>query len=88
MERKRFTSEQINSVLQQSDLGIPVKDLCRKHGFTEQTFYRWKRQFAGMGVSELRELRETREENKRLRKLVTDLTLDKQMLQEVLKKKF
>lgn len=88
MERKRFTSEQINSVLQQNELGIPVKDLCRKHGFTEQTFYRWKRQFAGMGVSELRELRETREENKRLRKLVTDLTLDKQMLQEVLKKKF
>ena len=88
MKRKRFTEEQIAAVLQQSELGVEVKDLCRKFGFTEQTFYRWKRQYAGMGVSELRELRQTREENSKLKRIVADLTLDKQMLQELLKKKF
>jgi putative transposase len=78
MKRKRFTEEQIAAVLKQSEMGVEVKDLCRKFGFTEQTFYRWKKQYAGMGVSELRELRQTREENSKL----------KQMLQELLKKKF
>lgn len=88
MRRRRFNPEEIANFLQQADLGIPVKELCRKHGFTEQTYYRWKKQFAGMGTSEVRELKEMRLENQRLKKLVADLTLDKQMLQEVLKKKF
>lgn len=88
MKRKRFTEEQITSVLQQAELGIEVKEICRKFGFTEQTFYRWKKQYAGMGISELRELRQTREENSKLKRIVADLTLDKQMLQELLKKKF
>ncbi len=88
MKRRRFNPEQITVILHQVELGISVKDVCRKHGITEQTFYRWKRQYAGMGTAEVRELQETRKENARLKKLVADLTLDKQMLQEVLKKKF
>jgi putative transposase len=88
MNRRRFNPEEITGFLQQADLGIPVKDICRKHGFTEQTYYRWKKQFAGMGTAEVRELKEMRSENARLKKLVADLTLDKHMLQEVLKKKF
>jgi len=88
MNRRRFNPEEITGFLQQVELGIPVKDICRKHGFTEQTYYRWKKQFAGMGTAEVRELKEMRSENARLKKLVADLTLDKHMLQEVLKKKF
>lgn len=88
MKRRRFNPEQITAFLYQVEAGLPVKDLCRKHGFTEATYYRWKKQYAGMGTAEVRELRETRRENERLRRLVADLTLDKQMLQEVLKKKF
>ena len=88
MKRKRFTEEQIAAVLKQAELGVEVKDLCRKFGFTETTFYRWKKQYAGMGISELRELRQTREEYAKLKRIVADLTLDRQMLQELLKKKF
>ena len=88
MKRKRFTEEQIAAVLKQAELGVEVKDLCRKFGFTETTFYRWKKQYAGMWISELRELRQTREENAKLKRIVADLTLDRQMLQELLKKKF
>jgi len=88
MKRKRFTEEQITAVLQQAEMGVAIKDLCRKFGITEATFYRWKKQYAGMGVSELRELRQTRDENTKLKRIVADLTLDKQMLQELLKKKF
>ena len=69
MKRKRFTEEQIAAVLKQAELGVEVKDLCRKFGFTETTFYRWKKQYAGMGISELRELRQTREENAKLKRV-------------------
>jgi len=72
MKRKRFTEEQIVAVLQQVEVGIPVKDICRKHGFTEQTFYRWKRQYAGLGITELKELKQVRDENKRLKRLVAE----------------
>jgi putative transposase len=65
-----------------------VAEVCRKRGISEQTFYRWKRKFAGMGVAELRRLRQREEENRKLKPLVADLTLDKHMLQEVLRKKF
>ena len=88
MKRRKFNPEQITAFLQQAELGVPVKDICRKHGFTEQTYYRWKKQYAGMGTAEVRELQETRKENARLKKIVADLVLDKKMLQEVLKKKF
>lgn len=88
MRKSRFTEEQIAHALRQVESGTPVKELCRKLGISEQTFYTWKRRFAGMGVAELRKVKQLEDENRRLKQLVADLTLDKQMLQEVLAKKF
>jgi putative transposase len=82
-----FTEEQITYALCQVEMGTPVAEVCRKLGVSEQTFYRWKRQFAGMGIAELRRPRQHEEENLQLKQLVADLTLDKHMLQEVLRKK-
>lgn len=86
--RKRFSVEQITSVLKQVELGMPVGDVCRKMGISEQSFYRWKKVYGTMEPSEARELKQLREENGRLRRLVSDLSLDKVMLQDVLSKKF
>jgi len=85
--KKAFTEEQIVYALRQAEAGTPVLEVCRKLGVTEQTFYRWKRKFAGLGMAELRRLRQLEEENRKLKQLVADLTLDKHMLQEVLRKK-
>jgi len=79
--------EQIALALRQFDAGAPVGDICRKLEIAEATFYRWKRKFGDLGVSELRELRQLRDENRRLKGVVADLTLDKQILQESLRKK-
>lgn len=86
--KKNFTNEQMIYTLRQAEAGTPVAEVCRKMGITEQTFYRWKKKFAGMGIAELARLRQLEDENKRLKSLVADLTLDKHMLQEVLRKKF
>lgn len=87
MKTKRFSEEQILYALRQAEGGEKATEVCRKMGISEQTFYTWKRKYAGMGISELRELRQLREENRKLKQLVADLTLDKHMLQEVLSKK-
>ena len=87
MKRKRFTEEQITYALKQAESGTPVAEICRKLQVTEQSFYRWKRKYAGMGLVELRRLKQLEKENRELKKLVADLSLDKQMLQDVLKKK-
>jgi putative transposase len=87
MKKSKFTEEQIAYALRQVESGTSVLDACRKLGITEQTFYRWKKKFAGMGVAELRRLRQLEDENRRLKALVADLTLDKHMLQEVISKK-
>jgi len=87
MKRKRYTDEQIAYALRQAESGTTVTEICRKLGVSQQTFYTWRRKFAGMGIAELRELRQLREENKKLKQLVADLSLDKHMLQEVLSKK-
>lgn len=87
MKRKRFTEEQIAFALRQTEGGTPVAEVCRKLGVSEQTFYRWKRKLAGMGVSEVRRLRQLDQENRKLKQLVADLSLDKRMLQDVLSKK-
>lgn len=87
MPRKGHSEEQIVFALKQAENGAKVPEVCRKLGVSEQTFYRWKQQYAGLGVSELRELRQLREENARLKRLVADLSLDKHILQEVLSKK-
>ena len=85
--KKRFTEGQIAFALRQAGNGIPVAEITRKMGISEQTFYRWKKRFTGMGISEIRQLRQLEDENRRLKRLVADLTLDKQMLQDVLSKK-
>ena len=85
--KKRYTDEQIAYALRQAEAGTPIREVCRKLGVSEATFYNWRRKFAGMGVAELRELRHLRQENAKLKKLVADLSLDKHMLQEVLSKK-
>jgi putative transposase len=87
MKRKRFTEEQIAYTLRQAESGTPVVEVCRKLGISEQTFYRWKKKYLGMGVVELRRLKQLEQENRKLKQLVADLSLDKQMLQDVLKKK-
>jgi putative transposase len=79
MRKSTFTEEQIAYALRQVESGTPVTDVCRKLGVSEQTFYRWKRKFAGMGVAELRRLRQLEDENRRLKQLVADLTLDRHM---------
>lgn len=87
MKGQRHSEEQILYALRQVEGGEKATEVCRKMGISEQTFYTWKRKYAGMGISELRELRQLREENRKLKTLVADLTLDKHMLQEVLSKK-
>jgi putative transposase len=87
MPRKGRTEEQIMHALRQAEAGKKVSDICRELGVSQQAFYSWKRRFAGLGLTELRELRQLREENRKLKTLVADLTLDKHILQEVLSKK-
>ncbi len=87
MPRKGHTEEQIIRALREAEGDKKVADICRDLGVSQQAFYSWKRRYAGLGLSELRELRQLREENRKLKTLVADLTLDKHILQEVLSKK-
>jgi len=88
VKKKRFSVEQITSVLQQVAGGIAVGEVCRQVGISEQTFYRWKKVYGGMLPGEARELKQLRDENTKLKRLVADLSLDKAMLQDVVQKKF
>ena len=87
MKKKQYTEEQIAFALRQADTGTPVAEVIRRMGISEQTFYRWKKLYAGMGISELRRMKQLEEENRKLKQLVADLSLDKIMLQEVVAKK-
>lgn len=87
MKRSRFTEEQIAFALKQQEVGTPVDDICRKLGISDATFYKWKKKYSGLGPSELRHLKQLEEENAKLKRLVADLSLDKAMLQDVLKRK-
>ena len=87
MKRTRYTEEQIVYCLKQAEAGVPIREIIRKYGISEQTYYRWKRQYGGLDVSELRRLKELETENRKLKQLVADLTLDKQILKDVLSKK-
>jgi putative transposase len=87
MKRSSFTPEQIAFALKQADSGTPVAEIVRRLEISEQTFYRWKKKYGGLMPSELKRLRQLEDENKRLKQMVADLSLDKHMLQEVLSKK-
>ena len=86
MKSSRYSAEQVAFAMRQAESGTPVPEVCRKMGIAEQTFYRWKKKYTGMGVAEVRKLRILEEENRKLKQLVADLSLDKQMLQDVLRK--
>ena len=86
MKRSKFSEEQIAYALRQVEAGTPASDVCRQLGVSEATFYAWKKKYAHLGVSELRRLRQLEDENNRLKRLVADLTLDKHMLSEALRK--
>ena len=88
MRVSRFTGQQMVAALRQAEGGTPVADVCRKLEITETTFYRWKRRFGDLGVTELRELKQLRDENRKLKQLVADLSLDKTILREALKRKW
>lgn len=87
MKKSRFSEEQISYALRRAEAGEKAADICRELGVSEQAFYRWKRKYQGMGVAELRRLKLLEEENRKLKRLVADLSLDKAMLQEVISKK-
>ena len=87
MKKSKFTEQQIAFALRQAETGTKVKEVIRQLGITEQTFYRWKRKFGGLGPSELRKLRMLEDENRKLKQMVADLSLDKAMLHEVIEKK-
>jgi putative transposase len=87
MKRKRYTEPQIAFALQQAEAGTVVGEICRKMGIAEATFYRWKKHYGGLDVTEIRRLRQLEDEDRRPKQLVADLTLDKAMLQDVLRKK-
>jgi putative transposase len=88
MKRKRFSVEQIVAAVKQHELGTPVADIVRKLGIAEQTFYRWKKQYGGLEADEVRELKQLRDENTKLKRLVAELSLDKVMLQDIAGRKW
>lgn len=85
--KKRFTEEQIAYTIKRHETGVSAKDICREMGVSEASFYKWKQKYSGMGITELRKLKALEEENRQLKRLVADLSLDKHMLQDVLSKK-
>lgn len=87
MKKKRYSEAQIAFVLKQAETGTSVGEVCRKAGISEQTFYRWKQKYSGMLPSEMRKYKQIEEENARLKKLVAEISLDREMLQEVIRKK-
>jgi putative transposase len=87
MKRSRFSEQQIAFVLRQAEEGTPIAEVCRKAGISEASFYNWRKKYGGLMPSEMKRLKQLEEENQRLKKLVADLSLDKEMLQDVIRRK-
>jgi putative transposase len=87
MKRSKFTEQQIAFILRQAEEGTSVEEVCRKAGISVQTYYRWRKKYGGLMPSEMKRLRQLEEENQRLKRLVANLSLDKEMLQEVIRSK-
>ena len=85
---KRYTEEQIIAVLKEAEAGVKTVELCRKHGISDASFYKWKAKYAGLEVSDLRKMKALEEENSKLKRIVADLSLDNRALKDVLSKKF
>ncbi len=88
MKKTRYSEEQIVNILKEGEAGISVADLCRKYGMSDATYYNWKAKYAGMAASDVKRLKQLEDENRRLKHLVADLTLDNQALKEVISKNF
>ena len=88
MKKSRFTESQIIRFIKEYEAGKKAKDLCREHGISEVTFYNWKKKYSGMDATQLKKLKELEEENRRLKRMFADLSLDHELLKEVLEKKF
>lgn len=86
MERKRYTEEQIIGILKESDAGVSTKELCRKYGMSDASFYKWKAKFGGMNVSDAKRLKGLEDENRRLKQIVAEQTLDNRVLRDLLAK--
>lgn len=87
MKRSRYSENQIIKILKEAEAGVPVKDLCRTYGFSKSSFYKWKAKYGGMEASDLRRLRELEEENQRLKQMYAELSLEHQVLKDVVEKK-
>lgn len=87
MKRSRYTETQIVNILKEAEAGVPVEELCRKHGFSQSAFYKWKAKYIGMEISSLSRLRALEEENQRLKKMYAELSLEHQVLKEIIQKK-
>ncbi len=88
MKRQRYSEEQIIGILKEAEAGVPLADLVRKHGIGSASFYAWRKKYGGMEVSDAKKLRALQDENRRLKKLVADLSLDNQLLKEISEKKW
>ena len=88
MKRSKYTEEQVVRILKEAEAGVSVSEVCRKYGISDATYYNWKAKYGGMGVSEVRRLRQLEQENQRLKQIVADLTLDNQALKAVVGKNF
>lgn len=88
MKQGKYSEEQIVRILKEADAGVKIADLCRKYGFSDATYYNWKAKYGGMGVSEVKRLKQLEDENRRLKHIVADLTLDNQALKAVVTKNF
>ncbi|MGH8113111.1 MAG: transposase [Rhodanobacteraceae bacterium] len=88
MRKSKFSESQIAAVLKEAEAGVAVADVCRQHGISAATFYQWRSKYGGMGVSDMQRLRELEAENSRLKRMYANLSLDHELLKEVLKKKF